>query len=98
MRSHPADANLFVCNVMVLQSRHIRQRALIPSIRGRHRMADARAVRSPPSPAAQLAVLPKRPIETQQFLDGWPPLWWVGCHGGAGTTTLARITGPGIRA
>jgi hypothetical protein len=43
-------------------------------------------------------VLPKRPIETRQFLDGWPPLWWVGCHGGAGTTTLARLTGLGIDA
>jgi hypothetical protein len=26
---------------------------------------------------------------------GWPALWWVGCHGGAGTTTLARLTGLG---
>jgi hypothetical protein len=25
-----------------------------------------------------------------------PWLWWVGCHGGAGVTTLARVTGLGI--
>ena len=24
-----------------------------------------------------------------------PPLWWVGCHGGAGTSTLAAVTGLG---
>ncbi len=44
------------------------------------------------------SALPRRPIETGQFTDGWPPLWWVGCHGGAGTTTLATLTGLGIDA
>lgn len=105
-----------MCNVMVLQSRHIRQRALIPSIRGRHRMAGLRSPRRetasrieskprpgrravrPPLPDVTQVGLPRRPIETGQFTDGWPPLWWVGCHGGAGTTTLATLTGLGIDA
>jgi hypothetical protein len=26
---------------------------------------------------------------------GWPPLWWVGCHGGAGVSTLTALTGVG---
>lgn len=25
-------------------------------------------------------------------------MWWVGCHGGAGTTTLAAVTGLGVDA
>ncbi|MGN9774826.1 hypothetical protein ACTMS0_03450 [Micromonospora sp. H33] len=31
-----------------------------------------------------------------QNLDAWPPVWWVGCHGGAGTSTLARLVGFGL--
>lgn len=27
--------------------------------------------------------------------DPQPPLWWVGCHGGAGVTTLAQVSGFG---
>ncbi|MGC9670957.1 DUF6668 family protein [Planosporangium sp. 12N6] len=27
---------------------------------------------------------------------GWPPVWWVGCHGGAGTSTLARVCDVGV--
>ncbi|MFC4066729.1 DUF6668 family protein [Actinoplanes subglobosus] len=27
---------------------------------------------------------------------GVPPLWWVGCHGGAGVTTMAKLTGIGV--
>jgi hypothetical protein len=29
--------------------------------------------------------------------NGWPPLWWVGCHGGAGVSTLAALTGLGAQ-
>ncbi|WP_309244506.1 hypothetical protein [Micromonospora parastrephiae] len=29
-------------------------------------------------------------------LDAWPPVWWVGCHGGAGVSTLARLVGFGL--
>lgn len=25
-----------------------------------------------------------------------PPVWWVGCHGGAGTSTIARLVGNGL--
>jgi hypothetical protein len=43
------------------------------------------------SPALlQVATVPRREVA-----DGWPPMWWVGCHGGAGTTTLRRLTGLG---
>ncbi|MFV2021725.1 hypothetical protein [Micromonospora sp. LOL_023] len=31
-----------------------------------------------------------------QNLTTWPPVWWVGCHGGAGVTTLARLVGFGL--
>ncbi|MEV0005861.1 hypothetical protein AB0H28_26750 [Micromonospora sp. NPDC050980] len=31
-----------------------------------------------------------------QNLDTWPPAWWVGCHGGAGASTLTRLAGFGI--
>ncbi|MGN9806584.1 hypothetical protein [Micromonospora sp. L32] len=31
-----------------------------------------------------------------QNLDAWPPVWWVGCHGGAGVSTLARLVGFGL--
>ena len=27
--------------------------------------------------------------------SNWPWLWWVGCHGGAGVTTLTQVTGIG---
>jgi hypothetical protein len=60
-------------------------------------MAGTPAVRPPPRTVHQVA-LPHRYIESLQFVDGWPPLWWVGCHGGAGTTTLAAITGLGVDA
>jgi hypothetical protein len=29
-------------------------------------------------------------------MSGQPLLWWAGCHGGAGVTTLAQVTGVGI--
>lgn len=42
-----------------------------------------------PAPALPFAVIPPN-------LPAWPPVWWVGCHGGAGVTTLARLTGIGL--
>ncbi len=49
------------------------------------------ASRTRPGPAPELpfAMIP-------QNLDAWPPVWWVGCHGGAGTSTLARLVGFGL--
>src|SRR4051794_24020053 len=38
----------------------------------------------------EIAQIPERAVA-----HGWPPVWWVGCHGGAGVTTLARMTGLG---
>ncbi|WP_245724498.1 hypothetical protein [Micromonospora citrea] len=34
-------------------------------------------------------------IPNDVFQGGWPPVWWVGCHGGAGASTLARLVGFG---
>jgi hypothetical protein len=60
-------------------------------------MAGTRAVR-PPARTVPQTVLPFAPVAPHQLVDGWPPLWWVGCHGGAGTTTLAALTGLGVDA
>ena len=46
----------------------------------------------------QLPALPFFPVGQHHLTNGWPPLWWVGCHGGAGTTTLAAVTGLGVDA
>jgi hypothetical protein len=40
--------------------------------------------------------LPIRPIGRDHLANGWPSLWWVGCHGGAGATTLAGVTRLGM--
>lgn len=32
------------------------------------------------------------PVPPQAVASGWPPVWWVGCHGGSGATTLATLT------
>jgi len=52
------------------------------------------------TPSRHRSVTPFRFLRITQVsesavADGWPPLWWVGCHGGAGATTLARVTGVG---
>jgi hypothetical protein len=50
----------------------------------------------PPRPrTTPLPYLPSWPMPQHVLQAGWPPLWWVGCHGGAGVTTLARMTGIG---
>jgi hypothetical protein len=55
--------------------------ASVASIGGRH---------------ADLPSLPVRPVSTEQLAGGWPALWWVGSHGGAGTTTVAAVAGLGV--
>jgi hypothetical protein len=50
------------------------------------------AVTSPRSRTTPLPYLPSAPMPRRVLEAGWPPLWWVGCHGGAGVTTLARMT------
>lgn len=51
---------------------------------------------TPPRPrTTPLPHLPSSPMPEHVLQGGWPPLWWVGCHGGAGVTTLARMTGIG---
>jgi hypothetical protein len=42
-----------------------------------------------PTPELPFAVIPRN-------LAPWPPVWWVGCHGGAGVSTLARLAGFGM--
>ncbi|MFG1955049.1 hypothetical protein [Micromonospora sp. NPDC048830] len=49
----------------------------------------ASRTRPGPAPAMPFAIIP-------QNLGDWPPVWWVGCHGGAGTSTLARLVGFGL--
>ncbi|MEU1842266.1 hypothetical protein [Micromonospora sediminicola] len=39
-----------------------------------------------------LPVLSAVPVPPQALADGWPPVWWVGCHGGSGASTLAALT------
>lgn len=55
----------------------------------------AAAIRTRPRPGTPpqlpLAVIPQHHLQ-----QGWPPVWWVGCHGGAGTSTCARLTGYGV--
>lgn len=53
---------------------------------------------APPSHGVRLPALPFLPIGEHHLVNGWPPLWWVGCHGGAGATTLAAVTGLGVDA
>ncbi len=50
-------------------------------------------VRALPKPAAPM--LRTTEVTRQAVEGGWPSLWWVGCHGGAGSTTLACLTGMG---
>lgn len=47
--------------------------------------------RTRPGPAPQLpyAAIPPN-------LAQWPPVWWIGCHGGAGVSTLASLVGFGL--
>ncbi|WP_432832718.1 hypothetical protein [Dactylosporangium sp. CA-092794] len=45
--------------------------------------------------APKARALPFAPIRQHRLVNGWPPVWWVGCHGGAGATTLAAVTGLG---
>ena len=47
--------------------------------------------RTRPGPAPELpyALIP-------QNLSQWPAVWWVGCHGGAGVSTLAALVGYGL--
>jgi len=45
---------------------------------------------------APLRYLPVTPLPQQALAHGAPPLWWVGCHGGAGVSTLHRLTGLGV--
>lgn len=40
--------------------------------------------------------LPVAAILRHRIPRDWPPVWWVGCHGGAGTSTLCRLTGLGL--
>lgn len=54
------------------------------------------AVTSLRSRATALPDLPSVPIPDGALQAGLPPLWWVGCHGGAGVTTLATLTGLGV--
>jgi hypothetical protein len=51
---------------------------------------------APRSRPLVLPALPIVPFSLQQFGYRWPPLWWVGCHGGAGTSTLASLTEMGV--
>jgi hypothetical protein len=48
-----------------------------------------------PLPAPPPPLLPTAEVAPHAVAAGWPPMWWVGCHGGAGSTTLARLTGMG---
>lgn len=70
------------------------------TVRGRHRVTTrprlwGRNATPPPT---------RRPGPTRRLpfhavpddLHEWPPVWWVGCHGGAGTSTVARLVGHGI--
>ena len=54
------------------------------------------AVTSPRSRITPLPYLPSTPLPARVLEAGWPPLCWVGCQGGAGVTTLARMTGLGV--
>lgn len=45
--------------------------------------------------STRLPYLPVAPIPQHLLEQGFPPLWWVGCHGGAGVSTLAALTGVG---
>jgi hypothetical protein len=36
--------------------------------------------------------LPTAPVLQHMVAAGWPHVWWVGCHGGSGATTLAGLT------
>lgn len=42
--------------------------------------------------------LPYAPVARERVDGAWPSVWWVGCHGGAGATTLAAVTGLGADA
>jgi hypothetical protein len=49
----------------------------------------------PPRTATPMQYLPVAAMPQHVLAQGWPPLWWVGCHGGAGVSTLHRLTGVG---
>lgn len=49
-------------------------------------------VRTRPASPPPLPVIAVPPRLTG---SNWPWLWWVGCHGGAGVTTLTQVTGIG---
>jgi hypothetical protein len=50
------------------------------------------------NPAMIDSGLPFTPVAQLWSGDRWPPVWWVGCHGGAGTTTLVTTIGLGADA
>ncbi|MGC4876218.1 hypothetical protein ACLQ26_08155 [Micromonospora sp. DT43] len=39
--------------------------------------------------------LPAVGVPADAVAEGWPTVWWIGCHGGSGSSTLARLTGLG---
>jgi hypothetical protein len=49
-------------------------------------------------PARPPSFLPIAPVGKHLLAHGWPPVWWVGCHGGAGTSTVARVCQLGVDA
>jgi hypothetical protein len=51
---------------------------------------------APRSRQVVLPALPLVPFTLQQFGYRWPPLWWIGCHGGAGVSTLVALTEMGV--
>ena len=59
-------------------------------------MVRAAKVRARSNPSTQPPPLPVAVIPQVHLAQGWPSVWWVGCHGGAGTSTLARLTGVGV--
>jgi hypothetical protein len=55
----------------------------------------------PAATTTRPAPAPGLPTASTLFLQHhvageWPPVWWVGCHGGAGTTTMSQLVGMGV--
>lgn len=48
-----------------------------------------------PTRATVLPLLPAVAVPQEAVAGGWPAVWWIGCHGGSGASTLARLTGLG---
>ena len=70
---------------------------------GRHATAPAGFVRGPQFPQP-VTVMPPHgglPVADPRQLRPWapqPPWWWLGCHGGAGVTTLTLVISGGVDA